>query len=97
MLFKDDDHEAAEAARSSPVAPAQRSRAAINKVHTNKTAEGYPVHSFKTMLADLGTICLNKIKPTGAGLPSFTMVTSATPLQRRALELLGVSERLGAA
>lgn len=79
------------------MAPAQRSRAAINKVHTNKTAEGYPVHSFKTMLADLATICLNKIEPTDAGLPTFTIITSATPLQRRALELLGVSERLGAA
>jgi len=97
MLFQDDDRETAKAARSSPVAPAQRSRAAINKVHTNKTAEGYPVHSFKTMLADLGTICLNKIKPTDAGLPTFTIITSATPLQRRALELLGVSERLGTA
>jgi hypothetical protein len=97
MLFKDDDPEAAEAARQSPVAPARRSERALKKIHTKRTADGQPAHSFKSLLADLGTICLNKIKPTEAGLPPFTIITTPTPIQRRAFELLGVSHRLGVA
>ena len=97
MLFKDDDAEAAEAARESPVAPAQRSEGALEKIRTKRTADGQPVHSFKSLLGDLGTICLNKIEPTGAALPSFSIITTPTPIQRRALELLGVSHRLGVA
>ena len=97
MLFKDDDAEAAEAARESPVAPAQRSEGALEKIRTKRTAEGQPVHSFKSLLGDLGTICLNKIEPTDAALPSFSLITTPTPIQRRALELFGLSHRLGVA
>ena len=97
MLFKDDDRGAAEASRESPVAPARRSEGALEKIRTKRTADGQPVHSFKSLLGDLGTICLNKIEPTGAALPSFSIITTPTPIQRRALELLGVSHRLGVA
>jgi len=97
MLFKDDNPQAAEAARTSPVAPAQRSERALKKIHTKRTADCQPVHSFNSLLGDLGTICFNKIKPTEAGLPSFTIITTPTPIQRRAFELLGVSHRLGVA
>ena len=34
-------------------------------------------------------------QPTDAGVPAFTLVTTPTPVQRRAFELLGVSHRLG--
>jgi hypothetical protein len=47
------------------------------------------------LLADLGTICLNTIAPADPALPGFRLVT--TPLQRQALDLLGVSHRLGVA
>ena len=53
------------------------------------------MHSFATLLADLGTICLNTIAPADPALPSFRLVTTPTPLQRQALELLGVSHRTG--
>jgi hypothetical protein len=33
-------------------------------------------------------------QPAG-GLPAFTIITTPTPVHRRALELLGVSHRLG--
>jgi hypothetical protein len=95
MLFTDDDAEAAEAARTSPVAPARRSDKALKKIHTKRTADDQPVHSFTSLLADLATICLNKIEPTEHSLPLFNVITTPTPIQRRAFELLGVSHRLG--
>jgi hypothetical protein len=94
MLFKDDDPGAGRAARPSPVAPARRSAAALAKITTKVTADGAPAHSFATLLADLATIAASRIQPTAA-LPAFTLITTPTPLQRQALELLGVSHRLG--
>ncbi len=95
LLFRDSEHSAAEAARTSPVAPAQRSPSALQKISSKRTADCLPVHSFKSLLADLGTICLNKIKPKDPGLPSFTVITTPTAVQHRALTLLEVSPRLG--
>ena len=54
------------------------------------------MHSFTSLLTDLGTLCANHIQPTD-DLPAFTKITTPTPLQRRALELLGVSHRHGLA
>ena len=95
MLFRDDDKQAAEAARTSPVAPALRSQRALNKIHTKRTEESTPVHSFKSLIADLATIAANRVEPNDTDLPAFTVITTPTPLQRRAFELLGVSHRLG--
>ena len=50
MLF-DDDPAAAEAGRSSPVAPAQRSKAARAKAGRKRTPDGLPVHSLRSLLA----------------------------------------------
>jgi transposase len=97
MLFVDDDKATAEAARKSPVAPAQRSASAKAKDATKRDAQGEPVHSLATLLADLATVCLNRIQPTDPRLPAFNKLTVPTPLQRRAFELLGVSPRLGVA
>jgi hypothetical protein len=94
MLFKDDDPAAARATRPSPVAPAHRSPSAIAKDATKTTPGGAPVHSLATLLDDLATIAANRIQAP-AGLPAFTVITTPTPLQRRAFELLGVSHRLG--
>jgi hypothetical protein len=95
MLFRDDDKASAEAARTSPVALAQRSASAASKTATKRTAERLPVHSFSTLLADLGTICANRIAPTDDDVEGFTLVTTPTPIQHRALDLLGVSHHLG--
>ena len=97
LLFTDDDKPAASAARPSPVAPATRSRRALAKAATKQTPGDLPVHSFATLLADLGTICLNTIAPADPALPGFRLVTTPTPLQRQAFDLLGVSHRLGVA
>jgi len=97
LLFTDDDKPAAQATRPSPVAPAVRSPRALAKAATKQTPGALPVHSFATLLADLGTICLNTIAPADPALPGFRLVTTPTALQRQALELLGVSHRFGAA
>jgi hypothetical protein len=94
VLFKDDDPAAARASRPSPVAPARRSPAALAKAATKVTADGGPVHSLRTLLADLATITANRIQPA-AGQPGFTLITTPTPLQRQVFELLGISHRLG--
>ena len=52
------------------------------------------MHSLRSLLADLGTICANRIQPA-AGLPAFTLITTPTPIQRRAFDLLGLSCHLG--
>ncbi len=97
LLFTDDDKPAAQAARPSPVAPAARSPRALAKAAAKHTPGDLPVHSFATLLADLATICLNTIAPADPALPGFRLVTTPTPLQRRAFDLLGVSHRLGVA
>jgi hypothetical protein len=70
--------------RTSPVAPAARSPRALAKAATKHTPGDLPAHSFTTLLADLGTICLNTIAPADPALPGFRLVTTPTPLQRRA-------------
>jgi hypothetical protein len=91
LLFDDTDKEAAEAARASAVAPAQRSPAAIRKQTTGLTPEGLPVHSFRTLLADLGTLALNTIVTAVAPDYPIAVMTRPTEVQRRAFELLGVA------
>ena len=94
VLFKADDPAVGRATRPSPVAPARRSAAALAKIATKVTADGAPAHRFATLLADLATIAANHVQPT-AGLPAFTLITTPTPVQRQAFELLGVSHRHG--
>ena len=95
LLFTDDDKPAAQATRPSPVAPATRSPRALAKAATKHTPAALPVHSFATLLTDLATICLNTIAPADPAVPGFRLVTTPTAVQRQALELLGVSHRLG--
>ncbi len=89
MLFDDHDAQAAAAARASPVAPARASPAARAKARGRKrTPDGLPVHSFRTLLADLATLARNRVQPPGAA--PADILTQATPVQERALRLLGV-------
>ena len=94
ILFYDNDKPAAAAKRTDPVAPAERSDAALAKAARKRTQDDHPVHSFTSLLADLATICANHIQPAH-DMPAFTMITTPTPLQRQAFELLGVSHRHG--
>jgi len=91
MLFEETDHEAAEAARASIVAKAQRSPAAIRKETTGLTPDGLPVHSFRTLLGDLASLARNTVMT--AITPDYPMivVTRPTAIQRKAFELLGLA------
>ena len=91
LLFDDTDKEAAEAARASVVAAAQRSPAAIRKQTTGVTDDGLPVHSFRTLLADLATLARNTIVTAVAPDYPIAVMTRPTQVQRRAFELLGVT------
>src|SRR6476619_4444635 len=94
ILFYDNDKPGAAAKRANPVAAAQRSDQALTKAARKRTEDGVPVHSFTSLLADLATICANHIQPAD-DTPPFTIITSPTPLQRQAFELLAVSHRHG--
>jgi hypothetical protein len=94
MLFDDHDRAAAEAQRTSPVAKAQVSKAAQRKASTQRVAAGdaepshaQPVHSFRTLLGDLATLTRNTV--CFGGQKTLTVQTTPTPVQRRALSLLG--------
>ena len=91
MLYDETDHEAASAARVSIVAKAERSQAAKAKEATGHTPDGLPVHSLRTLLADLATY--SRIEATTAlnEKYAFTLYTRPTPIQQRAFELLGVN------
>ena len=87
LLFDDTDKAAAEALRKSVVASAQRSPAAIRKQTTGVTPDGMPVHSFQTLLADLGTLARNTIVTAITPDHELTVFTRPTPVQQRAFEL----------
>jgi transposase len=94
ILFDDHDKPQAQAARASIVAPAKRSAAARRKAATKKTDDGLKVHSFQTLLGDLATIVKNRVLPKDKKIPAFDMLTTPTPLQQQAFDLLGVTLRL---
>jgi len=87
LLFDDEDPAAAQAQRTSVVAPAQRSQSAAEKAASQKTADGLPVHSFRSLLADLATLTRNRVR---MGEQAFDMLATPTAVQQKALELLQV-------
>ena len=91
MLYDETDHEAAAAMRTSIVAKAERSATAKRKQATGRTDDGLPVHSFRSLLADLATYC--RIQATTALNKKylFTLHTRPTPIQSRAFELLAIN------
>jgi transposase len=94
LLFDEQDKLAAEKARASVVAPAQRSAPTAAKVASKRNQQGLPVHSFRTLLQDLATLTRNRIVPNSIEAQPFDMLASPTPLQQRAFELLGLRPAL---
>jgi hypothetical protein len=88
LLFADEDQESK--ASRDPVAPAERSDAAIQKVHTKQLDDDSVVHSFRTLLDDMARIVSNVCRCPGLGLetPTFTKITMPNAQQQRALNLL---------
>jgi hypothetical protein len=88
LLFADEDHDAK--ATRDPVAPAERSEAALRKVHTKVLDDGTAVHSFRTLLTELSGIVRNVCRRQGAAAnePTFTILTTPNAKQQRAHDLL---------
>jgi hypothetical protein len=72
-------------ARADPVAPARRSAAAQAKAARKTNASGQRLRSFRDLLDHLGTLTRDTITIGGQTLDKLT---SPTPTQRRAFELL---------
>lgn len=89
MLFNDEEKGQV---NTDGVAPTKRSQKALSKARKKKTTDNLPVHSFPTLMADLGTITLNTIVSKFEGNDiTFLKVTQPTPLQQKALNLLDIS------
>jgi len=94
LLFDDHDRETARQSRENVVAPARVSPAAVKKARTKGTEAGDPVESFQQLLDNLGTIALNLVQPSLPGVAPFYKITRPSPLQQKALDLLGVTPRV---
>ena len=91
LLFEDDDRPAAQAGRRTPVGKACVSPGAKMKADAKRTADGFPVHSFRTLLDDLSSVALNTVCLPGRAQTDLAVVTTPTRLQSRAFELLEVN------
>jgi hypothetical protein len=89
LTFKD-EADAGPARLADPVAPARRSQAALDKVHTRTLADGTPAMSFTRLLAHLATIVRNTMRPRTArpGEATFTLTTRSDAKQQQALDLI---------
>ncbi len=92
ILFQDEELDVARWERD-PVAKAKTSKSARVKKGSKKTTDGWPVHSLRTLLDELGTLCKNRCK-SGEGKTEirFEQKTKATPFQQHVFNLIGIKE-----
>lgn len=90
VLFQDDELDEDRWKRDA-VAKATPSETAKAKKRDGKTPDGWPVHSFDTLIAHLGTLCRNTCR-TGDGKTTlrFDRLTEPTPFQAHVFNLLGL-------
>jgi hypothetical protein len=60
------------------------------KARTKRTADGMPVHSFRTLLNDLASLSRNEVY-VPASHHTFIKLPTPTPLQQRVFDLLDVT------
>ncbi|MFN3325998.1 MAG: transposase, partial [Bryobacteraceae bacterium] len=90
LLFQDEELSRQRWSRDL-VAPAECSASALAKKSGHISADGFPVHSFETLLRELATRCRNTCRIAAQpAAPSFHQLTESTPLQSRAFQLLGL-------
>jgi transposase len=94
IIFEDHDKAAVQSARRSIVAKAERSDAADQKAASKRTHDGLPVHSFRSLLADLATVTRNTMAMAHSPEATFVLYPKFTPLQERVFQLLGTEVRL---
>ncbi|MGA9031094.1 MAG: IS1634 family transposase [Sulfuricaulis sp.] len=91
MLFDDEFIEEAQASKVSAVAKARRSDHAKDKDASKHADDGTPLHSFRTLMQDLGTLAYNITYTALNPKAKIILTTRPTPLQDKALKLLGVN------
>jgi hypothetical protein len=91
MLFDDEYLDEASAGRASPVAKAVRSEQAKTKDASKHADDGLPLHSFRTLLKDLGTLTYNITHTALNPEAKITLTTRPTALQDKAFKLLGLN------
>jgi hypothetical protein len=91
MLFDDEYLDAASASRISPVVKAVRSQHAKAKDASKSADDGLPLHSFRTLLQDLGTLAYNITHTNLNPKAKIILTTRPTPLQAKAFALLGLN------
>lgn len=88
LLF-DDETLASDRIQRDPVAPAEPSIAAKSKKIARITENGLLIHSFKTLMAEMGTRCRHRCRvKSDPQCPPIFQYTKPTPLQTRALQLI---------
>ena len=91
MLFDDEFIEQTQAARVSPVNKALRSDHARAKDASKRADDGSPLHSFRTLLQDLGTVAYNITSTSLNPNAKIIITTRPTPVQATAFKLLYVN------
>ena len=91
MLFDDEQLDAASATRSSAVAKAARSEHAKDKDASRCADDGLPLHSFRTLLKDLGTLAYNITHTNASPNTKIVLTTRPTPIQAKAFGLLALN------
>ena len=91
MLFDDEHLDEASAGRASPVVKAIRSLHAKAKDASRTADDGLPLHSFRTLLQDLGTLAYNVTHTRLNPEAKIIITTRPTSLQTKAFELLGLN------
>jgi len=91
LLFEDDDRPGARMKRNGPVSKAGVSDRAKRKAGKKQNEDGFTVHSFGTLLDDLGTLTVNEVGLPGSMNATVCMLAKSTPLQKRVFELLEVN------
>jgi hypothetical protein len=90
FLFDDEQLDTDRVTRD-PVKPATPSAGAKTKKAARVTPEGLPVHSFETLIAELGTLCRNRCRAKSIpDSPAFYQDTEPTPLQEEVFKRLGL-------
>ena len=90
VLFEDEELEQDRWTRD-PVAKAEPSTTVKAKKAAKQTVDGWPVHSYQSLMRELATRCKNQCRAgNGKTAAHFTTLTEPTDFQRHVFALLGV-------
>lgn len=94
LLYYDEYKKIVENNRETAVAPAVRSTDAKRKDQTKKTVDDEAVHSFRSLVLNLGTLTKNWIKMKVKNIGEIIKYSQPTPFQKKVFDLLGISYKM---